>query len=223
MRFAVIDEERIEATPGLVGLCICCGAPTVAKCGKFKVWHWAHKSKSICDGWWESETDWHRGWKAKFPESSQEVIHFDALTNEKHIADVKIGNLVLEFQHSILKPEEMMSRESFYGDMVWIVDGCRSEFDPINFKLGLREKSNKQEDFSINWYSPSKLLHRWGVASKPVYLDFGGENLWQLINFDAKSKSGTVRAVLKDNLVREFQMGRAAQPDRMLFATSDRS
>lgn len=53
------------------------------------MWHWAHKGRLPCDPWWEPETEWHRMWKDYFPSQNQEVVHFDAATGEKHVADVK--------------------------------------------------------------------------------------------------------------------------------------
>ena len=53
MKYAVSNGQRIEATPSAVGTCPCCGADMITKCGDLKVWHWAHKSKRVCDHWWE--------------------------------------------------------------------------------------------------------------------------------------------------------------------------
>ena len=61
----------------------------MAKCGKEKIWHWAHKSRSHCDSWWSPEGEWHKGWKEVFPDEWQEQIHTDEKTGERHIADVK--------------------------------------------------------------------------------------------------------------------------------------
>lgn len=52
------------------------------------------------------------------------MVQFDAATGEKHIADVKTSQgLVIELQHSAMPADELRSREEFYGDMIWIVDG----------------------------------------------------------------------------------------------------
>ncbi len=116
------------------------GAVMVAKCGQHKLWHWAHKSRIHCDPWREPETDWHRAWKNHFPPDGQEVVHFDPDSGEKHVADVKTAHgKVIEFQHSPMKPEELRSRESFYVDMVWIVDGTRG-FDASYFNMGLGQQ-----------------------------------------------------------------------------------
>ncbi len=89
-----------------------------------------------CDPWWEMEADWHRAWENRFSKEWHEVIHFQPVTNEKHIADVKTDKgLVLEFQHSAITPEEMKAREDFYGNMICIVDGCRGELDAAHFDL----------------------------------------------------------------------------------------
>lgn len=76
-----------------------CGDLVQAKCGTKVVWHWAHKGRLHCDPWWENETDWHRAWKARFPEECREIVRFDE-KGEKHVADVltKRG-MVIEFQN----------------------------------------------------------------------------------------------------------------------------
>src|SRR5690348_5031867 len=123
MKFGLIDNVRSMARPGARGQCQFCGRPLTAKCGEVVVWHWAHAPRHVCDPWWENETDWHRKWKNYCPNSWQEVIHL-AERGEKHIADVQPDTgLVIELQHSSMKPEELRSRERFYGKMLWIVDG----------------------------------------------------------------------------------------------------
>jgi competence protein CoiA len=86
----------------------------VAKCGRVKVWHWAHKGRLECDPWYE-ETEWHRSWKDRFPLVWQEQIAYDPDSGEKHIADVSTPNgLIIEFQHSVISPQEIAARETFY-------------------------------------------------------------------------------------------------------------
>lgn len=124
MKYAMVEGVRSEALPRAKGLCCACGNPTVAKCGEKILWHWAHVSRKMCDKWWENETAWHRRWKSYFPDEFQEIVHFDEATGEKHIADVKTANgMVIEFQNSPMSPQEMRSREEFYGKMIWILNG----------------------------------------------------------------------------------------------------
>jgi hypothetical protein len=96
----------------------------ISKCGTKVLWHWAHSRRKHCDPWWENETEWHRSWKACFPEAWREQVHFDS-TGEKHIADVKTpAGTVLEFQNSAISPQELHAREKFYGNMLWILNGA---------------------------------------------------------------------------------------------------
>lgn len=88
MRFALLNGQRVEATPGALGVCPGCNADVVARCGTKKVWHWAHKGRRHCDHWWENETEWHRDWKNRFVIDWQEVPARDE-TGELHIADIK--------------------------------------------------------------------------------------------------------------------------------------
>src|SRR5579885_1412935 len=122
MHFALVNNEQTEAQPKLKGLCPCCGHGVTAKCGKYRIWHWAHDPGKECDKWHEPETEWHRAWKNKFPREWQEKIHYDQ-SGEKHIADVRtIHGLFIELQRSPIEPQERDSRERFYRNMIWVVD-----------------------------------------------------------------------------------------------------
>lgn len=177
MRFALINDKLTEAMPGLVdAVCPGCGASVIAKCGIQKTHHWAHKNMRMCDSWWETETEWHRAWKNKFPAEWQEVFFPDEQTGEKHIADVRTEHgLVIEFQHSFINPEERISREEFYKKMVWVVDGTRlsrdfprfvkgGKFGSIELKPGIRKAEFGYEFFPSNWLR----------SSVPVVFDFLG-------------------------------------------------
>lgn len=195
MKFAQVDGQRREAIPGLSGGCPSCGHPMVSKCGESRVWHWAHRGKRLCDPWWENETEWHRDWKAHFPEHWQEVVHI-AESGERHIADVKtVEGWVIEFQHSFLKPEERRSRDCFYPQLVWVVD-CTS------LKRGVRQLLRTLESGSYISTSPivkrvsndAKLLEVWGSCRAPVFFDFGEDlPLWCLLPMGAAE--GVRRAV----------------------------
>ncbi|NQT13908.1 MAG: hypothetical protein HQ582_14235 [Planctomycetes bacterium] len=110
--------------PKTHGICQFCSDKMVSKCGPKTTWHWAHAPKRNCDPWWENETPWHREWKSRFPEEWRECVHHDPETNEKHIADIKTDSgLIIEFQNSPMSLIELRSREKFYGNMIWIVNG----------------------------------------------------------------------------------------------------
>ncbi len=131
LQYAVVDNQRREASPAGRGRCPSCGAAMIAKCGPRILHHWAHSSRRNCDPWWENETAWHRNWKNLFPEHCREICH-TAPDGEIHRADIKTPTgIVIEVQHSSMTDAERLSRESFYGNLVWIVDGrvFRESFD----------------------------------------------------------------------------------------------
>lgn len=131
MQLALVNNERVEAFSGGRGFCPVCGSETIAKCGSRNIHHWAHYRMKDCDPWWENETPWHRDWKNKFPIECREVTH-TAEDGEIHRADVKTSTgIVIEIQHSSMTDKERNSREEFYKNMVWVVDGSgfKNNFD----------------------------------------------------------------------------------------------
>ena len=124
MQFSIVNGRRVKPFPKGEGICAVCCNRTISKCGSKNLWHWAHAVRQSCDPWWENETLWHREWKSYWPEAFQEVVHFSVINGEKHIADVKTSSgLVIEFQNSAMNDEELASREEFYGNMIWVVNG----------------------------------------------------------------------------------------------------
>ncbi|MDX1910238.1 MAG: competence protein CoiA family protein [Saprospiraceae bacterium] len=176
MKIALIDNTRVEAKPKQEAICPCCFNPVISKCGNQKVWHWAHKSLTNCDNWWEAETEWHRNWKDNFPIDWQERIQFDEKTNERHIADVlTIHNLVLEFQHSHIDPIERQKREKFYKNMIWVVDGTRLQKDYPRFQKKMGEfKLTKQQGVFLVDFVDEAFPKSWLKSSVPVIFDFKG-------------------------------------------------
>lgn len=133
MRFAYDDNgKRIKPSfSGQKAKCPLCEGMLNGKCGEIYVWHWQHHHDRDCDPWKEHETEWHREWKAKFPDIWQEVIIEN--DEEKHIADIKIpGGIVIEFQNSSISTSTIRIREDFYEDMIWVVN-ARTFKD--NFKI----------------------------------------------------------------------------------------
>lgn len=206
MRYAYVENVKTEAAKGLRGVCQCCGAEVVPKCGKFKIHHWAHKSKDTCDPWWENESEWHRKWKNHFPRECQEVVFKAAQTQEKHIADVySPKGWVIEFQSYSIDPNEVAARENFYAQMIWVVNGVKNEFDKIYFDMSIyAPHTNDPTLRNIKWVGRSKLLAKWTNATKHVYFDFGTDFVWHLINYDGATKKGQVKAYPKQNFVEDF-------------------
>ena len=177
MKFALINEQRREAQPGLSGICPVCRNPVVAKCGDIRVNHWAHSAGSNCDNWWEIETGWHRNWKNKFPAAWQEVVHTSKKTG-KHIADIKTDQgWVIEFQHSFVSPEEQKSREQFYRNLIWIVNGNRRDFDRKHFFRLWKDSETTDKNLNmrkISLKADCALLKDWACRHAPVLFDFSG-------------------------------------------------
>ena len=138
MKFALVNDDRTEPFPKLVGACPHCGGQVIAKCGQIKIHHWAHKGGLKRDCKWEQETQWHRDWKNKFPDDWQEYSQRDE-NNELHIADVFTPDgLALEFQHSPIDRREVEARTKFYKNICWIVDGLRLKTGLKRFQRALR-------------------------------------------------------------------------------------
>jgi Competence protein len=103
MRFALLEGRRVEAKPKQRATCPGCQSEVVAKCGKHNAWHWSHKARAHCDPWWETEGEWHRNWKNRFPVDWQEIICDDSASGERHIAEVKTpSGLVMNFSTLLL-------------------------------------------------------------------------------------------------------------------------
>jgi competence protein CoiA len=179
MKFALVNNARVEATKGAEATCPNCGSKLIAKCGEMRMSHWAHKGERNCDPWWEPETEWHRRWKNAFSIEWQENALFDERTGEKHIADVRTADgLILEFQHSAIAQKERTSREQFYKSMAWIVDGSRLKRDRPRF---LKGQSNWRNTGKAGVYLvsfPEECFPAlWLDSAVPVLFDFLGTDL----------------------------------------------
>lgn len=174
MKYALVNDQKTEATKNARGICQGCDSELIAKCGEFKVHHWSHKGNRICDKWWENETEWHRSWKDNFPKEIQEIVHFDE-TGEKHIADVKTDNgWIIEFQHSFLDNVERQSRKKFYKKLIWVVDGTRRKNDKKQFFKFLESGRKLHPNVPIiqlRFIDECKLVKEW-YGDSLVFFDF---------------------------------------------------
>lgn len=219
MKYSLITGQRTEAQPSLKGQCPICGQHTIAKCGKIKIWHWAHSGRRICDPWKENETEWHRNWKNCFPENWQEHIH-NAEDGEKHIADVKtIKDWVIEFQYSPISHDERSARNNFYKKLAWVVNGARRKRDRSKFFESLQEvattnnpQSPVRRIFKVLW-EDCALFRDWLSCSAPVFFDFDKEDpiLWCLLPQDSNGKA-YVLEFLRDGFI-VFQRNEVTEKD----------
>jgi len=147
MQFS-LDQNNRKIRPSFSGqraICPLCNGQVIGKCGEIYVWHWQHYQDRNCDPWKEHETDWHRRWKAKFPQEWQEVVI--EIYDKKHIADVKTAKgVVIEFQNSPISTATIREREEFYEKMIWVIN---ADTFKDNFKTRstvtskLREEENE--------------------------------------------------------------------------------
>lgn len=165
------DGDRVRATPSSRAWCPTCAAQMISKCGKIVVWHWAHESVSDCDKWSEGETPWHAAWKSRFADTERPIKKiYPGGLEVVHRADaVTPGGRVIEFQHSSLSADEVLERERFYQNMVWVIDGTKA-FRSSRVRL----KHERSESGSA--YCKFVWLHRkrsFDEAKCPTFLDIG--------------------------------------------------
>ena len=157
------DINRNKPTPKAVSKCPACKLPIKAKCGKIKVWHWAHDSLEGCDANWNPISQWHLDWQALVPEEYTEIII------GHHIADIKLPTgKVIEIQNSNLPVEVVEEREAFYGNMIWIFNG-------EDFIDNFNTEEKYDDDGNVIYTSfRFKRARQYIVrCTKPVYIDFG--------------------------------------------------
>ena len=174
MRYALVENSLAEAQPQSKGSCPGCSQSVTAVCGEKRIWHWRHRAVKDCDRWWEPETEWHRAWKSRFPKEWQEIFMPDPATSEKHMADVRTGHgLVIEFQHSHIDPEERRTREKFYQNMIWVVDGTRLKRDYPRFQKGMPGfKGLSTAGFFLVQRPEEYFPSAWLESTVPVLFDF---------------------------------------------------
>lgn len=188
MEYALVNQIKIAAQPGLKGKCPHCRAEVISKCGSKKIWHWAHLAVESCDPWFEPETQWHRDWKSAFGKNFSEIRV--EKVGKYHIADViNESGIVFEFQNSPISPETIKAREDFYGErMIWVVNG-------FGFKKNFHIRD---EDYTKNWqlticdafeaakyykdYERGILIENWKVKTDQV------KNYLQQQNFEYLSE-----------------------------------
>lgn len=168
-------KKKVRASPKEIAICPLCEQEVIAKCGNIKVWHWSHKQDFECDTFGEPETEWHKEWKDYFPKECQEVVLEHPVFSEdgcsfpkKHRADVyTLDEEVIELQNSPITPEQIIEREEFYDNMVWIING-KNLCGGMNLRI-------KDGYLTFRWKHPSQ---SWWYAKKNIYIDFGLENLF---------------------------------------------
>lgn len=114
MKFGRLNGERVKPEPHLKGVrCPKCDTELVAKCGKIRAFHWAHKNKLQCDDWMEDDNKWRDRWLNEFEDDWQESLIDRG--GVSHFADIETDkNTIILLHQSRLTPEIIREREDFY-------------------------------------------------------------------------------------------------------------
>ena len=129
--FIALDKEENKITieeshKGKKYFCPLCGSELIRKCGTRIKHHFAHKNCKDCDSWYNFEnamSEWHIEWQKKFPKKLREIPIENNI--DKHRADIKAENLIIEFQHSPITGKEFDKRCEFYSKenlLIWLFD-----------------------------------------------------------------------------------------------------
>ena len=162
------NGNRLWAEPNQRAQCPICDGEVQSKCGRVRTWHWAHRSYGQpCDPWTDTESEWHREWKLRFPKSWVEIVQDDG--RKRRLADIQhpVSEDIIKFQHSKLDLDEIREREKFFGatKLIWMIDGVGAA-KHITFSP---EAGSKRRGI-IQW----KYAKRWAFEAKGwLYLDVG--------------------------------------------------
>ncbi len=218
MFFATVNSEKVEATPKTKGNCPLCNKSVISKCGEVNLWHWAHSKDESCDTWYEPETQWHKNWKLTFGKDNCEIVI--SKNGIKHIADICTReSIVIELQNSPIQKSIIHKREDFYGEgMIWIINGNPFK-DNFSYKRSRSVQLDEEEeyylrynplvnkntqarkdeyDFSWSWYRRS-----WNNTKRQVFIDFGAENLFWVIEGMGTS-SGIGKLISKEVFLKKY-------------------
>ena len=124
------NKERVSIRNAMANnkyYCPLCNEELIQKRGAIRCHHYAHKSGGTCTEFQYYDTsEWHINWQNRFPDEAKEVVKIDEL-GKKHIADVLINDIVIEFQRSNIPYSEFEDRNMFYNKLgykvIWVFDG----------------------------------------------------------------------------------------------------
>ena len=168
-RLTYIDN----AIQGDMYYCQICNQPMMQRHCVDRIDHFAHYSPHgnnnivpCSDHWGYDKTEWHMEWQKRFPVDNMERVL--ELHGKKHIADVLVDNIVVEFQHSPISLEEFSERNEFYTNLgykvIWVFD-LIEEYDDGRLA---------QNDYE--WY------YKWAHAKK-LFRNISLENVKATIYF----------------------------------------
>jgi competence CoiA-like predicted nuclease len=172
----LLNHLRDRATPAYdrESRCPECDVYLRAKCGPIIVWHWAHKARSDCPA--AGETEWHLGWKARFPSEWLERRYGGRR------ADVLLpSGEVIEFQRAGLDIDVIAARErACKWNISWVCNGTG-----LGPRFDLRFRSGSL--YTFRWKHPAKT---WLRVSGRLTLDLGERILFHIAKCGVRTPLG---------------------------------
>ena len=181
MKFGRLNGERVRPEPHLKGVrCPKCDTELVAKCGKIRAFHWAHKNKLQCDDWMEDDNEWRDSWLNEFEDDWQESLIDRG--GVSHFADSETDkNTIILLHQSRLTPEIIREREDFYRTPVWIFNAGLHKQDVSRFLKAFEKdwirypkiQNIKNPFLMISEFHVENVFRKeWLSARFPVFLDY---------------------------------------------------
>ena len=165
------------ALPDGTYFCPSCRAELVQRRGGMKLHHFAHKMSDDCITGHEPMTEWHLNWQREFPESCREVTMDSG--GIRHRADVVVGSIVLEFQHSKISDADWAGRTRFYTSdyekrVFWVYDRTGHHVgDDLRLLDAVGNLSNTLSGCeSLACREFARNVRQYG-SDQPVFLDYG--------------------------------------------------
>lgn len=163
-----------DADPAQQYYCQVCDQPVMQKRGEIRIHHFSHYSPHgthadivpCCDHWSYDMTEWHMGWQRRF--SSDDIEKVLTAGKEKHIADLLINKIIVEFQHSPISLDDFNERNEFYTRLgykvIWV-------FDLIEERENGRIRDDDFEG-SYKWTFVKKLFREMNLAETKATIYF---------------------------------------------------
>lgn len=135
--------------------CPVCHESVILKRGHIVSAHYAHKTSVCKDDWHHDMSEWHLSMQERFPEEQREIVVKN--NGEIHRADILSENMVIEFQHSPISPDELLARNRFYTlagyKIAWVFD-LQDEYNSGNIEL-VKECLDSQK---FEWSNPKSFM-----------------------------------------------------------------
>lgn len=178
-----LDENqcRVVASKAKKGgsyFCQGCKKPLCLKQGKIRRPHFAHLSGTPCE-YTTNKTEWHYEWQECFGLDNSEIVF--SYRTFKHIADIQIGDTVIEFQHSKISEADIAERCEYYHlyglKVIWVFD-IRKDCEEKRIRC-----YNKRSKYNwlYEWDKPmSSVLKALEMRNTEVYLQVSDKYLLEI-------------------------------------------